>query len=78
MVFSCFKVLYITGTEVFSFRMVTYTDATDGIAYTNMNVVDSRIYLTVGCIQIVFINKFVSAILVRENLFVFVLENIYI
>ncbi|XP_066473905.1 intermembrane lipid transfer protein VPS13A isoform X2 [Tiliqua scincoides] len=63
------KALYITGKEVFSFKMVTYIDATDGIAYTNMNVVDSRIYLTVGCIQIVFVNKFVSAILAFVNNF---------
>lgn len=48
--------------------MVTYTDATGGVFYTNMNIVDSRIYLTVGCIQIIFVNKFVSAILVSENL----------
>lgn len=58
------KALYITGKEVFNFRMVSYVNATDGIAYTNMDVVDNRIYLTVGCIQVVFVNKFVSSILV--------------
>lgn len=45
--------------------MISYVNATDGIAYTNMDVVDNRIYLTVGCIQVVFVNKFVSSILVR-------------
>lgn len=59
------KALYITGKEVFNFRMISYVNATDGIAYTNMDVVDNRIYLTVGCIQVVFVNKFVSSILVR-------------
>lgn len=44
--------------------MMSYVNATDGIAYTNMDVVDNRIYLTVGCIQVVFVNKFVSSILV--------------
>ncbi|XP_061483494.1 intermembrane lipid transfer protein VPS13A isoform X2 [Rhineura floridana] len=63
------KALYITGKEVFSFKMVTYIYATDGISYTNMNTVDSQVYLTVGCIQIVFVNKFVSAILAFVNNF---------
>uniref|UniRef100_A0A8C3R9W8 Vacuolar protein sorting 13 homolog A n=1 Tax=Cyanoderma ruficeps TaxID=181631 RepID=A0A8C3R9W8_9PASS len=63
------KALYITGKEVFNFRMVSYVNATDGIAYTNMDVVDNRIYLTVGCIQVVFVNKFVSSILAFVNNF---------
>ncbi|NXA51596.1 VP13A protein, partial [Nothocercus julius] len=63
------KALYITGKEVFNFRMISYMNATDGIAYTNMDVVDSRIYLTVGCIQVVFVNKFVSSILAFINNF---------
>lgn len=56
--------LYITGNEVFNFKMISYVNATDGIAYTNMDVVDNRVYLTVGCIQVVFVNKFFSSILV--------------
>uniref|UniRef100_A0A672UD78 Vacuolar protein sorting 13 homolog A n=1 Tax=Strigops habroptila TaxID=2489341 RepID=A0A672UD78_STRHB len=63
------KALYITGKEVFNFRMISYVNATDGIAYTNMNVVDNRIYLTVGCIQVVFVNKFISSILAFVNNF---------
>ncbi|XP_048360331.1 intermembrane lipid transfer protein VPS13A [Sphaerodactylus townsendi] len=63
------KALYITGKEVFSFRLLSYVDATDGVAYTNMNAVDSRVYLTVGCIQIVFVNRFVSAVLAFINNF---------
>ncbi|XP_077200846.1 intermembrane lipid transfer protein VPS13A isoform X1 [Paroedura picta] len=63
------KAVYITGKEVFSFRLVSYVDATDGVAYTNMNAVDSRVYLTVGCIQIVFVNKFVSTVLAFVNNF---------
>ncbi|NXY44196.1 VP13A protein, partial [Ceuthmochares aereus] len=60
------KALYITGKEVFNFRMISYVNATDGMAYTNMDVVDNRIYLTVGCIQVVFVNKFVSSVLVSK------------
>ncbi|XP_058021972.1 intermembrane lipid transfer protein VPS13A [Ahaetulla prasina] len=63
------KALYITGKEVFSLKMITYTCATDGASFTNMNAVDSKIYLTVGCIQIIFVNKFVSAILAFINNF---------
>uniref|UniRef100_A0A8U8C7I1 Uncharacterized protein n=1 Tax=Geospiza parvula TaxID=87175 RepID=A0A8U8C7I1_GEOPR len=63
------KALYITEKEVFNFRMVSYVNATDGIAYTNMDVVDNRIYLTVGCIQVVFVNKFVSSVLAFINNF---------
>ncbi|NWV17170.1 VP13A protein, partial [Origma solitaria] len=63
------KALYITEKEVFNFRMVSYVNATDGVAYTNMDVVDNRIYLTVGCIQVVFVNKFVSSVLAFINNF---------
>ncbi|XP_067424979.1 intermembrane lipid transfer protein VPS13A isoform X2 [Emydura macquarii macquarii] len=63
------KALYITGKEVFSFRMVSYMGATDGAAYTDMNIVDSEVYLKVGCIQVVFVNKFVSTILAFINNF---------
>ncbi|KAM4808096.1 intermembrane lipid transfer protein VPS13A [Rhinophrynus dorsalis] len=63
------KAVYITGKEVFSFKMLSYTDATEGAAYTDMNIVDSHITLTVGCIQVIFVNKFVSAILAFVNNF---------
>ncbi|KAM4708321.1 intermembrane lipid transfer protein VPS13A [Discoglossus pictus] len=63
------KAVYITGKEVFSFKMLSYVDATQGVAYTDMNIVDSHITLTVGCIQVVFVNKFVSAILDFVNNF---------
>lgn len=62
---SClFKALYITGKEVFSFKMISYMDATAGYAYTDMSVVDIRVHLTVGCIEVVFITKFLYSILV--------------
>nr|DBA28033.1 TPA: hypothetical protein GDO54_008453 [Pyxicephalus adspersus] len=63
------KAVYIIGKEVFSFKMVSFVDATEGDAYTNMNVVDSAITLTVGCIQVIFVNKFISAILAFVNNF---------
>ncbi|KAM5193006.1 intermembrane lipid transfer protein VPS13A [Mantella aurantiaca] len=63
------KAVYIIGKEVFSFKMVSFVGATEGDAYTSMNVVDSKITLTVGCIQVIFVNKFVSAILAFVNNF---------
>ncbi|EGW07549.1 Vacuolar protein sorting-associated protein 13A, partial [Cricetulus griseus] len=57
------KAVYITGKEVFSLKMISYMDATAGSAYTDMNVVDVRVNLTVGCIQVVFVTKFLYSIL---------------
>ncbi|KAM6183629.1 intermembrane lipid transfer protein VPS13A isoform 1-T1 [Erethizon dorsatum] len=57
------KAVYITGKEVFSFKMVSYMDATAGSAYTDMNVVDLQLNLTVGCIEVVFVTKFLYSIL---------------
>lgn len=61
---SFFKAVYITGKEVFSFKMVSYMGATAGSAYTNMNVFDSQVNLTVGCIEVVFVTKFLYSMLV--------------
>lgn len=55
----------IADKEVFAFRMVNYTNATGGDAYLDMSNVDTAVTLTVGCIQVIFLNKFVSSILVR-------------
>uniref|UniRef100_A0A2K6GA73 Vacuolar protein sorting 13 homolog A n=1 Tax=Propithecus coquereli TaxID=379532 RepID=A0A2K6GA73_PROCO len=57
------KAVYITGKEVFSFKMVSYVDATANSAYTDVNVVDIQVNLTVGCIEVVFVTKFLYSIL---------------
>ncbi|XP_036886237.1 vacuolar protein sorting-associated protein 13A isoform X1 [Sturnira hondurensis] len=57
------KAVYITGKEVFSFKMISYVDATAGSAYTDMSVVDIQVNLTVGCIEVVFVTKFLYSIL---------------
>lgn len=54
----------VADKDVFGFHMVNYVDATDGDAYTDMDIVDTSVTLTVGCIQVIFVNKFVSSILV--------------
>uniref|UniRef100_A0A8D3D9W2 Vacuolar protein sorting 13 homolog A n=1 Tax=Scophthalmus maximus TaxID=52904 RepID=A0A8D3D9W2_SCOMX len=60
---------YMADEEVFAFRMVNYTDATEGDAYLDMSKVDTSVTLTVGCIQVIFLNKFVSSILAFINNF---------
>lgn len=57
----------IADKEVFAFRMLNYTDATEGDGYLNMSNVDTSVTLTVGCIQVIFLNKFLDSILVRTN-----------
>ncbi|XP_076846491.1 intermembrane lipid transfer protein VPS13A isoform X2 [Brachyhypopomus gauderio] len=63
------KAVSIAGKEVFDFRMVNYVNATEGDAYTDMRVVDTRVKLTVGCIQVIFLNKFISSVLAFINNF---------
>ncbi|XP_058492942.1 vacuolar protein sorting-associated protein 13A isoform X2 [Solea solea] len=63
------KAVTIADKEVFSFRMVNYTDATEGDAYLDMSKVDTAVSLNVGCIQVIFLNKFVSSILAFINNF---------
>lgn len=45
--------------------MVNYADATEGDAYLDMSQVNMGVTLTVGCIQLIYLNKFVSSIMVR-------------
>ncbi|XDV48401.1 hypothetical protein PO909_017816 [Leuciscus waleckii] len=63
------KAVSIADKEVFDFRMVNHVDATEGDAYTDMIIVDTSVTLTVGCIQVIFLNKFVSSILAFINNF---------
>ncbi|XP_035848434.1 vacuolar protein sorting-associated protein 13A isoform X2 [Sander lucioperca] len=63
------KAVSIADKEVFAFRMINYTDATEGDAYLDMSQVDTSVTLTVGCIQVIFLNKFVSSILAFINNF---------
>ncbi|XP_057213555.1 vacuolar protein sorting-associated protein 13A isoform X1 [Triplophysa rosa] len=63
------KAVSIADKEVFDFRMVNHVDATEGDAYTDMHIVDTSVSLTVGCIQVIFLNKFLSSILAFVNNF---------
>ncbi|MFT7811875.1 vacuolar protein sorting-associated protein 13A isoform X2 [Arapaima gigas] len=63
------KAVSIAGKEVFDFRLINHVDATEGDAYMDMRIVDTSVMLTVGCIQVIFLNKFVSSILAFINNF---------
>uniref|UniRef100_A0AAX7T6J3 Vacuolar protein sorting 13 homolog A n=1 Tax=Astatotilapia calliptera TaxID=8154 RepID=A0AAX7T6J3_ASTCA len=63
------KAVSIADKEVFHFHMVNYTDATEGDAYLDMSNVDTTVTLSVGCIQVIFLNKFLSSILEFVNNF---------
>ncbi|TRY91754.1 hypothetical protein DNTS_026184, partial [Danionella cerebrum] len=68
------KAVSIAGKEVFDFRLVNHVEATEGEGYTDMNIVDTSVSLTVGCIQLIFLNKFMSSILAAEKAATGVLE----
>ncbi|XP_054421308.1 intermembrane lipid transfer protein VPS13C isoform X3 [Pteronotus mesoamericanus] len=57
------KAVSIMGNEVFRFNLDLYPDATEGDSYTDMSKVDGVVSLSVGCIQIVYLHKFLMSLL---------------
>ncbi|XP_055453863.1 intermembrane lipid transfer protein VPS13C isoform X1 [Psammomys obesus] len=57
------KAVSIVGNEVFRFNLDLYPDATEGDAYSDMSAVDGVVALHVGCIQIVYLHKFLTSLL---------------
>ncbi|XP_074863378.1 intermembrane lipid transfer protein VPS13C isoform X3 [Carettochelys insculpta] len=57
------KAVSIVGDEVFRFKMILYPNATEGDDYTDMSKVDGKMCLKVGCIQIVYVHKFLMSLL---------------
>ncbi|XP_058914527.1 intermembrane lipid transfer protein VPS13C isoform X3 [Kogia breviceps] len=57
------KAVSIMGNEVFHFNLDLYPDATEGDSYTDMSKVDGVVSLNVGCIQIVYLHKFLVSLL---------------
>ncbi|XP_006275410.2 intermembrane lipid transfer protein VPS13C isoform X1 [Alligator mississippiensis] len=57
------KAVSIVGDEVFSFNLSLYPYATKKEAYVDMSKVDGIISLKVGCIQIVYLHKFLTSLL---------------
>nr|XP_020640413.1 vacuolar protein sorting-associated protein 13C isoform X1 [Pogona vitticeps] len=63
------KAVSIVGDEVFSFNLTLYPEATEGEAYADMSKVDGTVSLKVGCIQIIYLHKFLMSLLSFLNNF---------
>uniref|UniRef100_A0A8C3JNE2 Vacuolar protein sorting 13 homolog C n=1 Tax=Calidris pygmaea TaxID=425635 RepID=A0A8C3JNE2_9CHAR len=63
------KAVSIVGDEVFSFNLTLDPYATEGEAYTDMSKVDGTVSLKVGCIQVVYLHKFLMSLLAFLNNF---------
>ncbi|XP_063952525.1 intermembrane lipid transfer protein VPS13A-like isoform X3 [Lytechinus pictus] len=57
------RILSTLDKEVFQMALTLYNHATVGELYSDMNAVDMRVGLKVGCIRAVFLNKFVNNLL---------------
>ncbi|KAM4748951.1 intermembrane lipid transfer protein VPS13C [Rhinophrynus dorsalis] len=63
------KAVSIMEEEVFSLNFTLYPESTQGEAYKDVSKVDGKLSLRVGCIQIVFLNKFLMSLLTFLNNF---------
>ncbi|KAK3562082.1 hypothetical protein QTP86_027175 [Hemibagrus guttatus] len=57
------KVVSIVGEEVFSFKLSLYPGATEGVGYSDTSKVDGKVTLRLGCIQIIYLHKFLVSLL---------------
>ncbi|XP_070692075.1 intermembrane lipid transfer protein VPS13C [Pempheris klunzingeri] len=63
------KAISIVGDEVFSFTMSLTPNATEGAGYADTSRTDGRLKLNVGCIQVVYLHKFIVSLLNFTNNF---------
>uniref|UniRef100_A0A8C3A5N3 Vacuolar protein sorting 13 homolog C n=1 Tax=Cyclopterus lumpus TaxID=8103 RepID=A0A8C3A5N3_CYCLU len=63
------KAISIMGDEVFSFNMSLTPNATEGAGYTDTSKTDGKVKLNVGCIQVVYLHKFIMSLLNFTNNF---------
>ena len=61
------QILSIEGKEVFNVDIGVFNGATSGSNYSNMSAVDTSVKFDSGCMKIVFLNKFVSEVLVNND-----------
>nr|XP_046254686.1 vacuolar protein sorting-associated protein 13C isoform X2 [Scatophagus argus] len=57
------KAVSIMGEEVFSFKLSLFTGETEGEGYSDMSKVDGKVTIRLGCIQIVYLHKFLMSLL---------------
>ncbi|XP_077120280.1 intermembrane lipid transfer protein VPS13C isoform X1 [Ranitomeya variabilis] len=70
------KAVCIMEDEVFNFNMTLYPDATQGDSYKDVSKVDGKVSLRVGCIRIVFLNKFLTSLVNFLNNFQIAKEKV--
>ncbi|XP_069621703.1 intermembrane lipid transfer protein VPS13C isoform X2 [Ranitomeya imitator] len=70
------KAVCIMEDEVFNFNMTLYPDATQGDSYKDVSKVDGKVSLRVGCIRIVFLNKFLASLVNFLNNFQIAKEKV--
>uniref|UniRef100_A0A3P9AA40 Vacuolar protein sorting 13 homolog C n=1 Tax=Esox lucius TaxID=8010 RepID=A0A3P9AA40_ESOLU len=63
------KAISIVGDEVFSFSMSLTPKATEGAGYADTAKTDGKVRLSVGCIQVVYLHKFLMSLLNFSNNF---------
>ncbi|KAM3927460.1 intermembrane lipid transfer protein VPS13C isoform 2-T2 [Leptodactylus fuscus] len=70
------KAVCIMEDEVFNFNLTLYPDATQGDSYKDVSKVDGKVSLKVGCIRIVFLNKFLVSLMDFLNNFQIAKEKV--
>ncbi|XP_021375808.1 vacuolar protein sorting-associated protein 13A-like isoform X2 [Mizuhopecten yessoensis] len=63
------KIMEIQGEAVLTLDVTIYNHATEGAKYADMSCMDTSVNVTLGCIRLVFVNKFVNDLLVFVNNF---------
>ncbi|KAL1007735.1 hypothetical protein UPYG_G00090880 [Umbra pygmaea] len=63
------KAISIVGDEVFSFSMSLTPKATEGAGYADTAKTDGKVRLNVGCIQVIYLHRFVMSLLNFTNNF---------
>ncbi|XP_035538229.1 vacuolar protein sorting-associated protein 13C [Morone saxatilis] len=57
------KAVSIMGEEVFSFKLSLFPGVTEGDGYSDTSKVDGKVTMRLGCIQIVYLHKFLMSLL---------------
>ncbi|XP_075713818.1 intermembrane lipid transfer protein VPS13C isoform X2 [Rhinoderma darwinii] len=70
------KAVCILEDEVFNFDLTLYPDATQGDSYKDVSKVDGKVSLRVGCMKIVFLNKFLASLMDFLNNFQIAKEKV--
>lgn len=68
---SLMQVVSIMGEEVFSFKLSLFPGVTEGEGYSDTSKVDAKVTLRLGCIQIVYLHKFLMSLLVRYYMYTY-------